>query len=331
MGRRSFLRQAAAAGAAVLIGACRSSSEAQVPAQAATTAASEAGKTPVAIVRHSGILADPLTPKTEAVLACLDEGIKHAFSEGDAARAWARVCTPEDVVALKINCISGLMYSHPVVVGAIVQRLQDIGVPAQNIIVWDRTSGEMARCGYEISREGGGVRYYGTDGAYDEWVQHRAVSTRLSKIISQTAQVLINVPVLKDHGGAGVTLAMKNHYGSVANPGDLHGDWCNQAAELSDVPRIRSMTRLIIADCTRALFDGGPGGRPDTVWQPEALLISTNPVATDAIGLEMMDAKRAEEGREPLRPRAKHVATAAEIGLGPNNRAEMSVLETAVG
>ncbi len=277
------------------------------------------------------MLADPRTPNAEAVLASLDEGIKYAFSETDAARAWARLCTPEDVVALKINCISGLMYSHPVVVGAIVQRLQDIGVPAQNIVVWDRTSGEMARCGYDISREGAGVRYYGTDGAYDEWVQHRSVATRLSKVLTQTAQVLINVPVLKDHGGAGVTLAMKNHYGSVANPGDLHGDWCNQAAELSDVPRIRSMTRLIVADCTRALFDGGPGGRPETIWPAQALLVSTNPVAADAIGLEMLDAKRAEEGLDPLRPRAKHVATAAQIGLGPNNRADMSVLEITAG
>ncbi|MCD6352015.1 MAG: DUF362 domain-containing protein, partial [Armatimonadetes bacterium] len=320
-----------------VLGACKPSAGAQGDARiaqagGATPPAPEGGKTPIAIVKHSHMLADPHTPSSQAVLDSLDTAIKYVFGEEDAAKAWAHVCGPDDTVAIKVNCISRLIFSHPVVVAAIVQRLQDLGVPAEKIIIWDRSTGELARSGYEIRREGKGVRCYGTDGAYDEWLQHRSISTRLSKILTQTATVLINVPILKDHGGAGVTLAMKNHYGSVANPGDLHANNCDPAiAHLSDVPVIRTKTRLVVLDATKGLYNGGPGGRPEAIWPAQTLIVSANPVATDAIGLEMIDAKRAEHGMGPVRPRAKHVATAAQIGLGPNNRADMSVLETTVG
>lgn len=335
--RRRFLRQVVVGAAAAFARACKSSSGpahethvAQVPASPAQPAAQ--GKTRIAILNHSAMLADAITPDLAAVLATLDEGVKYIFGESDAARAWARVCGSQDVVALKVNCISGLMYSHPIVVQAITQRLQEIGVPGENIIVWDRTSGELSRAGYKIRREGVGVWCYGTDGAYDEWIQHRSVSTRLSKILSQIATVLINVPILKDHGGAGVTVAMKNHYGSISNPGAMHSSYCNPAcAHINDIPAIRDKTRLVVVDATRALFRNGPGGSPDAVWLAQTLIISQNPVATDTLGMRMIDAKRAEQGMELTEPHAGYIVTAAQIGLGPNNPADMSVLETAVG
>lgn len=286
----------------------------------------------MAVLRHSAMLADPRTPNYQAVLVTLDAAVKHVFGETDAAAAWAKVCTADDVVGIKVNCISKLISSHPVVVRAIVQRLKDLGVPEHNIIIWDRSSGELARAGYEIRREGTGVRCYGTDGAYDDWMQHRSISIRLSKILSQTITVLINVPVLKDHGGAGVTLSMKNHYGSVSNPNQLHAGHCDPGIpHLNDVPAIKDKTRLVVVDATRGLFNGGPRGRPEAIWPTQTLIVSTNPVAADAIGLEIIDAKRAQEGLPSVRPRASHVATAASIGLGPNDRAAMNVLETEVG
>ena len=45
----------------------------------------------------------------------------------------------------------------------------------------------------------------------------------LSSILTKMCTYLINVPVLKDHSIAGVTLSMKNHYGTIDNPGSLHG------------------------------------------------------------------------------------------------------------
>jgi uncharacterized protein (DUF362 family) len=335
--RRDFLRRLGVGAVGLtILGACRAPAGAKGTQLAALPQAPPptptAEKVPVAVIRHRAMLADPTTPRREAVLAALDAGLCHVFGEKDPAQAWRKVCTPTDVVAIKVNCISGLIYSHPVLAQAIAQRLTDIGVPAENIIIWDRTSGELARSGYQINRDGPGVRCYGTDGAYDDWLAHRSIRTRLSKIITQAASVIINVPVLKHHGSSGVTLAMKNHYGSIANPGDLHANNCDPGIpELNDIPAIREKTRLIVVDAVRGLFDGGPGGRPDQVWPAQTLIISANPVAADALGLEIIDAARRQRGLPSLASQAHHIATAAQLGLGPNQRAGMNVLELELG
>ncbi|MBC7287724.1 MAG: DUF362 domain-containing protein [Armatimonadetes bacterium] len=335
MNRREFLRVVGAgvAGAA-LVSACRASSTtAGLPAQVSRAAIGQAAEKPIraAVVRHSSMMADETTPNREAVLLALDAAVKHVFGEDDARKAWEKVCATDDVVAIKVNCISGLIFSHPVVAMAIAQRLMDIGVPAENIIIWDRSNGELARAGYTINTGGQGVRCYGTP-AYDEWIEHRGIRTRLSKIITQTASAIINLAVLKDHGSSGVTLTMKNHYGSIANPGDLHGNDCDPGIPyLNDIPAIRDKTRLCVIDATRGNYRNGPGGRPDAIWAEQALIVSANPVAADALGLEILDRKRAQVGLGSLAQKAHHIATAAQIGLGPNERSKMNVLETAVG
>lgn len=47
-------------------------------------------------------------------------------------------------------------------------------------------------------------------------------SQRLSKIVTEMADYMINLSVLKNHGIAGATLCLKNHYGTCDKPGDLH-------------------------------------------------------------------------------------------------------------
>ena len=336
MDRRQFLRFAGAAAAgSAMLAACRASSATSAPTAAVRAAGGAIGQTAnkvkAAVIHHSNMMADERTPNREAVLASLDAAVKHVFGTDDAAKAWQQVCATDDVVAIKVNCISGLIYSHPVVAMAVAQRLMDIGVPAENIIIWDRNNGELARSGYTINVQGKGVRCYGTPG-YDDWIQHRSIKTRLSRIITQTASAIINLAVLKDHGGAGVTLTMKNHYGSISNPGQLHANNCDPGIpELNDIPAIKNKTRLCIIDATRGVYRGGPGGRPDAVWAEQALIVSANPVAADALGLEMLNKKRQQVGLAPLTQKAHHIATAAQMGLGPNDRAAMDVLETAAG
>lgn len=334
LNRRDFLRNLGAglAGAA-LLGSCKGASQASSPkpariAQAAVTQPAPGGKVRAAVIRHSGMLADEATPSQPAVLAALDAGVCHCFGVDDPLAAWRQVAGPDDLVAIKVNCISGLIYSTPEVAKSIAQRLIEAGVPAERIVIWDRDSGELSRSRYTINRDGPGVRCYGTDGAYGEWIKHRSISVRLSRIIEE-ATVIINLPILKHHGGAGVTLSMKNHYGSVANPGDLHANLCNPAcAHLADVPAIRDKTKLIVCDATRGLCDQGPGGTPDKLWPAKSLIVSTNMVAADALGLEMIEAERARRGLPSIATHAAHIATAAEIGLGPNDRSQMDVLET---
>jgi uncharacterized protein (DUF362 family) len=145
--------------------------------------------------------------------------------------------------------------------------------------------------------------------------------------------VLINLPVLKDHDGAGVTIALKNMYGVIHNPNKYHPNGCNPyVADLNMLPEIRSKMRLTICDATTAMYEGGPGFKPEHSWNANTLLVSTDPVALDHMGWQMIERKRAEKGLKTLKAEERepsYIATAAdaEHRLGTNDAKKISLVE----
>ena len=69
----------------------------------------------------------------------------------------------------------------------------------------------------------------------------------------------INVPILKHHGSAGLTIAMKNLFGILGgNRGKLHRDMGENIADLANGFR----SHLVVVDAWRVLVRNGPvGGR----------------------------------------------------------------------
>ena len=177
---------------------------------------------------------------------------------------------------------------------------------------------------------GNRVQCYGTDrvGYEEDLVAYGSVGSRLSKILTQRSNVLINVPVLKDHDGAGVTIALKNMYGVIHNPNKYHPNGCDPyVADLNMLPEIRTRMRLTICDATTAMYEGGPAYKPEHSWKYNALLVSQDPVALDYTGWQIIERKRAEKGLKTLdaEDRAPHyIATAAdkEHRLGTNDPEE---------
>ena len=210
---------------------------------------------------------------------------------------------------------------------AICERLQEVGIKAGDIVVWDHDSDELERAGFHLSMGGNGVQCFGTDRVdYEqELVTYGSVGSRLSRILTQRCNVLINVPVLKDHDGAGVTIALKNMYGVIHNPNKYHPNGCNPyIANLNMLPDIRGRMRLTICDATTAQYEGGPAYKPEYSWNYNALIVSQDPVALDYTGWQIIERKRAEKGLKTLEAegRAPHyITTAADAGhrLGTND------------
>ena len=202
-------------------------------------------------------------------------------------------------------------------------------------MVWDRDSDELEHAGFHVSTSENRVQCFGTDRVdYEqELVTHGSVGSRLSKILTQRCNVLINVPVLKDHDGAGVTIALKNMYGVIHNPNKYHPNGCNPyIADLNMLPEIRTRMRLTICDATTACFEGGPGYKPQYSWKNNALIVSQDPVALDYTGWQIIERKRAEKGLKTLEgdKRAPHyIATAADAQhrLGTNDPRRIAVVE----
>ncbi len=160
-----------------------------------------------------------------------------------------------------------------------------------------------------------------------------SIITRFSTLLTRTCTAMINLPILKDHSGAGVTLSMKNMYGVVKNPSDFHdNNCCPFVADLYASPVIKNKFRLSIADAFTACYDGGPGFKPQYTWHYNGLIIATDPVAQDYTGWQIIEAKRAEKGLKTLtdagRP-PKYIAVAADDQhrLGTNNPAHINLVE----
>lgn len=325
--RRQFLKQAAAAGA---VAACpsiiRNSSQ----------AAESGAKSRLIIVRDPAVLSGSGESgsgiKTDTLAQMLDQAVAKLTGKSNAPAAWTSLFKPEDIVGIKVNCLFGRGAStSPEVAHAVADALVRAGLKPSNVIIWDRSTGDLLKSGYTINRDGDGVRVLANDGVWeDEPTKNGSINGRLTKIITRDITALINVPYMKDHGMSGITGALKNHYGSFDSPMMCHGNHCDPyLADLNQIPAIRDKTRLIVMDALRPMADGGPGLRRDALWDYHSLLVSRDPVAVDYMSWKIIDERRSEiglpcladAGREPV-----SIATAASRGLGVNDLNKMELI-----
>jgi uncharacterized protein (DUF362 family) len=265
-------------------------------------------------------------PNAAAVKEMVNAVVCKLSGKAKPEEAWATFVKKDDVVGIKINCLFGVTASTwPDVTAAVVDGCKMAGVPEDKIIVWDRASKEMEKSGYTIVK-GPGVRYIAVDGAWEE--QPTAIATcqgKMAKILTRECTALINVPILKTHVIAGITMSMKNHYGSFDCPNKAHPNGCDPfIAELNALDCIRKKTRLIVADALLPLPDKGPQAHPELTWAYNTIMASQDTVAIDYYGIKILDEQRKTLNLPPIEPKCKCVMTAAAKGLGV---ADMSKIE----
>jgi uncharacterized protein (DUF362 family) len=124
---------------------------------------------------------------------------------------------------------------------------------------------------------------------------------------------LIDLPVVKSHGGAVITCAMKNWMGAVEDRSTWHRKGLHQCiADLSTL----IAPALIIADATRVMTTEGPRG-PGEVKRPQLILLGTDPVAIDAYAATILD-------RAPFE--VPHVKIAHEMGIGCGDLSRVEIV-----
>jgi len=297
-------------------------------------------KSSVVIARDPGLHGPDGKLDAARVSALLDRAISSYTGHHQPSDAWKRIVldggAKDKVIGLKTNGLGGKGIStHAVLVFAIAERLQQAGVKPGNILIWDRNARDLQACGLTINTDPKQIRCYGSDVAgFEDTVETWGSSrVRFSKILTRECAMVINVPILKDHSMSGVTFAMKNMYGVVERPQDLHGGGCNPGvADLNAFPVIRQKIRLTIGDAMTSVYDGGPGFRPEHLWQPNALIVGEDRVAIDQIAWGILDKKRTEVGLKTLESAGRpplYIATAADSAhaLGVNDPQRIKVIE----
>jgi uncharacterized protein (DUF362 family) len=326
--RRRFL--ATIAGAGLSLGGCQSRSQNRSVAVAAGDREPHAGAPSVSIPGNRVAIArDPAAVSSDridaaAVEALLDKAVAKLSPTSDASAVWKALFRPSDTVAIKVNCLAGPpLSSHPELVAAVAKRLSEtVGIEASNLIVYDRAVGELQAVGF--AERGEHYRTLGSDQiGYDEGptVSGQAGSC-YSRVVSELATAIVSVPVLKDHDLAGLSGALKNHFGSIHNPNKMHSDHCcPYVADVNCAPHIRDKHRLVVYDALLACYDGGPGYKPDSTVAHGGVLVATDPVAADAVAFDTLESLRKAHGLPPIAgtdraPRYIAVAADDEHRLG---------------
>ncbi len=277
--------------------------------------------------------------RQQKLSAMVHLAVREAVGARMPREAYQALFTATDVVAIKVNCSAPYFATDPQVVQALVEGLHTAEVPDENIIIYDRNDEDLAAAGYKLNAQGTGPRCFGTLGPVancgyeDERSTIGKTSFHLSRIVTDMATAIINVPVVKDNVYAGVSVALKNHFGSIDNPQDFHYSGCNPAiADVNAAPEIRTKQRLIVVDALRVLYDGGPTYQEEFAVDYHTICASTDPVAVDAKCAELIDLMRQRHGLAPLvkvgrEPR--HIATAGRpeyrLGTSDDKNIEMIV------
>ena len=129
-------------------------------------------------------------------------------------------------------------------------------------------------------------------------------SAKIHKLILDS-DVFINVPVLKNHGGAVMTCAMKNLMGIVWDRRFFHKNDLQQC--IADIVTV-CKPNLNIVDAYRVMKKGGPRGRDlKDVATMKYQLISTDIVAIDTVASKVIDIST---------DRISHIKNGEKLGLG---------------
>ncbi|MDX9905357.1 MAG: DUF362 domain-containing protein [Bacteroidales bacterium] len=182
--------------------------------------------------------------------------------------------------------------TNPALVKRIVRHCLDAG--AREVYVFDNTCDKWDRCyatsGIEQAvKDAGGKLAPGNTENYYQEVQipngKKLKSTKVHELILDS-DVFINVPVLKSHGSARLTISMKNLMGVVWDRGYWHRNDLNQC--IADYATYLKKPTLNIIDAYRVMMKNGPRGVSEAdVSLMKSLIISPDMVAADAAATKM--------------------------------------------
>jgi uncharacterized protein (DUF362 family) len=132
------------------------------------------------------------------------------------------------------------------------------------------------------------------------------------------ADVLVAMPVAKNHEAGVVSFSMKKAMGLIWERKGYHRDLHQCLADLNSILR----PSLIVMDATRALQTRGPKG-PGEVTQPNQVVVGVDPVALDAYCCRYMTAN-------PVTPASVlHLKLGEEYGLGTMQLDKLTIKEVA--
>jgi uncharacterized protein (DUF362 family) len=144
-------------------------------------------------------------------------------------------------------------------------------------------------------------------------------TVEVPKVVSE-GEVLINIPVAKQHAATKVSFGLKNLMGLVWDRRYFH-EMISLHQGIADLATLLRPS-LTVIDATRVMVNNGPQG-PGKVETLSTLVVSTDPVAADAVALSLT-----QWNNQNLTPRdVEHIQAAGLLGLGVADLSRIKIIK----
>ena len=215
--------------------------------------------------------------------------------------------------------------TNPILVAEMVKQCLAAG--AAEVVVFDMTCDGMRGCytnsGIEKAAADAGAKVLPAD---DERY-FREVELPLGKKLKKAkihhslldCDAWFNVPVLKVHGGAKMTIAMKNYMGITWDRGSFHRIDLQQC--IADACTWTKKPVLNVVDAYRILKANGPRGRSEA----DAVMVKALIASTDIVAVDTASIKLAEQFTNIALDAVTHVGFGEELKIGTTDLDKLNV------
>lgn len=215
--------------------------------------------------------------------------------------------------------------TNPSLVAEVVKKCLAAG--ASQVVVFDHTcdnwKATYVRSGIEEAARKAGAKVVAADleSYYEEVTLPRAVKLKKTKIHKEliACDVWINMPILKNHGGAKMSVSMKNYMGIVYDREYFHSNDLQQC--IADVCTWEKRPVLNIVDAYRIMFQNGPRGKSagDTALV-KSLIISPDIVAADTAAISLFN-----QVKTMSIDQVGHIGKGEALGVGTTDLKKLDV------
>ena len=206
--------------------------------------------------------------------------------------------------------------TNPKLVTEVIKQCFKAG--AKEVTVFDHTCDDWRKCytnsGIEAAAKAAGAKVVPAhqESYYRQVALPKGKSLKYTKIHEAIVNCdkWINIPVLKNHGGAQMTISMKNYMGIVWDRGFFHANDLQQC--IADVCTYDKRPVLNIVDAYRLMKTSGPRGKSASdVVLTKGLFISQDIVAVDTAAVNFFS-----QVREMPLAKVSHLSKAQDLNVG---------------
>jgi len=241
----------------------------------------------------------------------IDTALQAATKKNTTQDAWRALLRDRAVVGLKFNTSAQqIIGTSSTLAGVLIESLMEAGWPLDRIVCIEAPKEVITR--YQTRPVSPG--FQATTANFGSGSDH------LARVLDQITAI-INVPFLKTHNIAMLTCCLKNlSHGLIQHPARFHGQGCSPyIADIVALPAIRDKLRINIVDALRVVYKGGPSASNDSIVDHGSILVSTDPVAMDAVGVSILNDIRSRERLTSVAvapEKVPYLAHAQALGLG---------------